>query len=72
MAPGSVPPPSQEPPQREPSAAAEANGAPGPPPRGGERLGPLAVLRTHKADGRALLLYSRVEHDVEDATEQPE
>jgi hypothetical protein len=64
MASGSVPPPSQEPPRREPSAAADANGAPVPPPRGEERLGPLAVLRTHKPDGRALLLYSRVEHDA--------
>ncbi len=40
----------------------------GAPPRGDERFGPLAILRTRKADGRALLLFSRVERD---ATDEP-
>jgi hypothetical protein len=57
-----VPPPAREPSQGAPSG--DASGAPGPPPRGEERLGPLAILRTRKADGRALLIYSRVEHDA--------
>jgi hypothetical protein len=69
MVPGSAPPPSQEPSQGELLGGAE--GSPSPPPRGDERLGPLAILRTRKADGRSLLLYSRVEHDAgETADEQ--
>ncbi len=35
------------------------------PPRGEERYGPLDVLRTHKGDGRSLILYSR----AQDATD---
>lgn len=30
-----------------------------------ERFGPLALLRTSKADGRALLLFSRAEQERE-------
>jgi hypothetical protein len=72
MASGSAQQPSQEP-ERGASAGA-ADGSPGPPPPGEERLGPLAILRAHKPDGRALLIYSRVEHDDGDgngASEQP-
>jgi hypothetical protein len=64
---GSATPPSQEPPRRAPDVAEE--GSPGPPPPGEERLGPLAILRTRKPDGRALLIYSRVAHD-DSASEQ--
>ena len=66
MLPGSAPSPSQEPSQGEPIGDTERS--PSPPPRGDERLGPLAILRTQKADGRALLLYSRVEHDADEHT----
>jgi hypothetical protein len=46
-----------------------------PPPGGpesavGERLGPLAIERVAKADGRALILYSRAESA--ERAEQPE
>lgn len=68
MVPGSAPPPSQEPSQGEPVGGAERS--PNPPPRGDERLGPLAILRTQKADGRALLLYSRVEHDAGETADE--
>jgi hypothetical protein len=64
---GSAQPPSQEPP-RDPLAGA-TDGSTGPPPPGEERLGPLAILRTRKPDGRALLLYSRVEHCALDTDE---
>jgi hypothetical protein len=63
MASGSAKPPPQEPPH-----GVAAGGTAGPPPRGDERFGPLAILRTRKADGRALLLFSRVERD---ATDEP-
>ena len=66
MASGSAKPPSQEPPRR--AAADGAAAAAGTPPLGDERFGPLAILRARKADGRALLLFSRVEHD---ATDEP-
>jgi hypothetical protein len=59
---GTAQPPSQEPPRD--ASAGDASDSPGPPPRGEERVGPLAILRTRKADGRALLIYSRVEHDA--------
>jgi hypothetical protein len=66
---GAAQPPSQEPPRD--ASAAGASASPGRPPRGEERVGPLAILRTRKADGRALLLFSRVEHDVSDAADEP-
>jgi hypothetical protein len=62
---GAAQPPSQEPP-RDASADASGEQPGGAPPSGTERVGPLAILRTRKADGRALLLYSRVEHDASD------
>jgi hypothetical protein len=61
MASGSAKPPSQEPPRGAQNDGTE--GTVGAPPRGDERFGPLAILRTRKADGRALLLFSRVEQD---------
>jgi hypothetical protein len=64
MAPGSAQTPSREPPQDGARASADERAAGAPPP-GEERLGPLAILRTRKADGRALLLYSRVEREVD-------
>lgn len=64
---GSAQQPSQEPPR---GTSAGEDGPLGAPPRGEERLGPLAILRTRKADGRALLLYSRVEHDASDAADE--
>jgi hypothetical protein len=56
MASGSATPPAEEPPEpgsgdREGDPASEATG-------GGERYGPLAVRRTRKDDGRALILFS--------------
>jgi hypothetical protein len=63
MASGSAKPPSQEPPR-----GAAADVTEGAPPRGDERFGPLAILRTRKADGRALLLFSLIERD---ATDEP-
>ncbi|HEX4483543.1 MAG TPA: hypothetical protein VH081_07125 [Solirubrobacteraceae bacterium] len=63
MASGSAQQPPQEPSRGAPGGAAD--GSPGPPPPGDERLGPLAILRTRKPDDRALLIYSRVEHDDE-------
>jgi hypothetical protein len=69
MASGSAQQPSQEPPRGASAGAGE--GSPGPPPPGEERLGPLAILRTRKPDGRALLLYSRVEHDSGGDADEP-
>jgi hypothetical protein len=60
MASGSSQQPSQEPPR---GASAGAGEGCWEEPPGEERLGPLAILRTRKPDGRALMLYSRVEHD---------
>ncbi len=61
MASGPATPPAEEPPDGAERAGAE-------PPRGGpataaapaseERYGPLALLRTHKDDGRSLILFS--------------
>lgn len=54
-------PPAGEP--REPAGARERDARtasePPAPPSGEERYGPLNVLRTRKADGRSLILYSR-------------
>jgi hypothetical protein len=84
MASGFAQTPSREPPQDGTQANADEraagaqprdapadgmSGLPGPPPRGDERLGPLAISRTRKADGRALLLYSRVERDASDTAD---
>jgi hypothetical protein len=69
MASGSTDQPAREPSARAPRDGLQHSG--GPPPRGEERIGPLAILRTRKADGRALLLYSRVEHDASDAADEP-
>lgn len=57
MGSGPAKPPSEEPSQPASDGPAAA-AAGGPPPRGGERYGPLSVLRTRKDDGRALTLYS--------------
>ena len=56
MASGSATPPAEEPPEPgsgnpEGDPTSEAMG-------GGERYGPLAVRRTRKDDGRALILFS--------------
>ncbi|MEA2207985.1 MAG: hypothetical protein QOF54_462 [Solirubrobacteraceae bacterium] len=65
MARGPATPPAGEPPRRglgdarrAPEEPPQTPGAAGEPPLGDERYGPLAVLRTHKDDGRALILYS--------------
>lgn len=61
MARGSATPPAEGP-QRPDEAEATGGTAGaetgGEPPRGGERYGPLRVLRTRKDDGRSLILYS--------------
>jgi hypothetical protein len=62
MASGSAQPPSQKPARDAPGA--DANRRSDAAATGEERVGPLAILRCQKSDGRALLLYSRVEHDV--------
>ncbi len=64
MASGSVTPPTGEPQGSDPTGAMDRTpgaGDVGEPPRGDQRYGPLLVLRTHKDDGRALILYSRDE-----------
>jgi hypothetical protein len=50
---------SEQPPARERSATASEGAAHGDEDASRERVGPLELLRTHKADGRALLLFSR-------------
>ncbi|HEV2973692.1 MAG TPA: hypothetical protein VGX69_01685 [Solirubrobacteraceae bacterium] len=62
MASGSATPPAEEPPRGPASVAdgvAQKAGDVDEPPLGDERYGPLRVLRTHKDDGRSLIIYSR-------------
>jgi hypothetical protein len=72
MASGSATPPAEDPP--EPGSGEPPDDPTSEPMGGGERYGPLAVRRTRKDDGRALILYSDARpgrSEIDDAAGNP-